>query len=74
MFASAARALLEPSPARQRSFEVSARRRALFFSAALVVAPLLRVVLDLELYTPAMARTDEQERLMRRKVESFSAR
>ena len=43
---------------------------SLFF-AALVAAPLLRVVrivLDLELCTPAMARTDE-EGLMRRKVE-----
>ena len=40
-----------------------------FFSAALVAAPLLRVVLDLELYTPAMARTDEEGGLMRRKVE-----
>ena len=58
----------EPSPARERSFEVSAWRRALyFFSAALVAAPLLRVVLDLELCSPAMATTDEEEALMRRK-------
>jgi hypothetical protein len=35
----------------------------------LVAASLLLVALDLELYTPAMARKDEQERLMRRKVE-----
>ena len=40
-----------------------------FFSAALVAAPLLQVVLDLELCIPAMARADEEERLMRRKVE-----
>ena len=39
----------------------------LFFSAALVAAPLLRVVLDLELCSPAMATTDEEEALMRRK-------
>ena len=39
----------------------------LFFSAALVAAPLLRVVLDLELCAPDMARTDEEEALMRRK-------
>ena len=63
---------LEPSPARERSFEVSAWRRALFFSVALVAAPLLRVVrivLDLELCTPATARTDEIGGLMRREVE-----
>ena len=38
-----------------------------FFSVALVAAPLLRVVLDLELCSPAMAMTDEEEALMRRK-------
>ena len=57
----------EPSPACERSFEVSAWRRALFFSAALVAAHLSRVVLNLELCAPAMARTDEEEALMRRK-------
>ncbi len=39
----------------------------LFFSTALVATPLLRVVLDLELCSPAMATTDEEEALMRRK-------
>ena len=38
-----------------------------FFSAALVAAPWLLVVLDLELCSPVMPKTDEEEALMRRK-------
>ena len=37
------------------------------FSVALVAAPLLQVVLDLELCALDMARTDEEEALMKRK-------
>ena len=40
------------------------------FSAALVVAPLLRGVVDLELCSPAMATADEEEALMRKKGKS----
>ena len=70
MFASAARALLGAIACPWEIFRgLCVAASPLFFSTALVAAPLLRVVLDLELYTLAMARMDGEEGLMRTKVE-----
>ena len=63
MFASAARALLGALACLCQAVS------PLFFSATFIAAALLRVVVNLELCTPAMARMDEEGGLMRRKVE-----